>query len=71
MLVNTVVEALRKLSPETIKSGDLVADSHDLLQAVVDRIAVPGPARFPERPFTPLSASALLVNGRDPAANRQ
>ena len=26
---------------------------------------VPGPTRFPRRPETPLSSSALLVNGRD------
>jgi hypothetical protein len=64
-LANRIAEAITALAPEATDDGDLVAESRDLLQAIVDRAEVPGPARFPARPEIPLSASALLVNGRD------
>src|SRR4051794_13284088 len=64
-LANRIAQAITALAPEATDDGDLVAESRDLLQAIVDRVDLPGPARFPARPEIPLSASALLVNGRD------
>nr|MDT0656846.1 DUF3427 domain-containing protein [Micromonospora sp. DSM 115978] len=41
-----------------------VADPARVLAAIVDRPPAPRKPRFPVRPATPLSSSALLVNGR-------
>lgn len=62
---NELIAALAERSPLTVSAADLVSEAHELLLAVVDRLALPGPAPFPDRPQTPLSSSALLVNGRD------
>lgn len=64
-LANQIAQAIIALAPDGAGDGDLVAESHDLLQAIVDRVDVPGLVRFPARPEIPLSTSALLVNGRD------
>ncbi len=64
-LANQIAQAIDALTPGAAGEGDLVAESRDLLRAIVERGDAPGPARFPPRPETPLSTSALLVNGRD------
>src|SRR5207249_4585507 len=64
-LANQMAEAIRALAPDATNQGDLVADSRDLLQAIAAPAIAPRPVHFPARPEIPLSASALLVNGRD------
>ncbi len=64
-LANDIALAIAALVPGATDDGDLVAGSRELLQAIVERSGLPGPIRFPRRPETPLSASALLVNGRN------
>src|SRR5438093_5965992 len=64
-LANRIAQAIIQMAPETIHSDDLIAESRDILQAIVETAGVPGPVHFPTRPGVPLSTSALLVNGRD------
>jgi superfamily II DNA or RNA helicase/HKD family nuclease len=63
-LTNRIAQAIGAALPRVTEPGDLVAVSHDLLTAIVDRPPVPAPIGFPPRPEIPLAASALLVNGR-------
>jgi superfamily II DNA or RNA helicase len=63
-LANRIVAAIGDLAPETATTADAVAEPARTLLAVAEPRNVPGPASFPERPATPLSTSALLVNGR-------
>jgi superfamily II DNA or RNA helicase len=63
-LANRIVAAIGDLAPETGTSADAVAEPARTLLAVAEPQSVPGPPSFPERPATPLSTSALLVNGR-------
>jgi superfamily II DNA or RNA helicase len=63
-LANGIVAAIAELSPEAATSADAVAEPARTLLAIAPPRNVPGPASFPERPATPLSTSALLVNGR-------
>ena len=63
-LANRIVAAIGDLAPETATYADAVAEPARTLLAVAEPRSVPGPASFPERPATPLSTSALLVNGR-------
>ena len=46
-----------------VVDDDLVAISHELLRAIIERPALPAEPTFPLRPAIPFSASALLVNG--------
>jgi HKD family nuclease len=64
-LANAVAEAIAAAAPDADLADQLVAESRDVLRAVVEHAGVPGPIQFPQRPETPLAASALLVNGRD------
>lgn len=64
-LTNRIAEAIRALAPNVADEDDLVAESRDLLYALLHERDRPGPVRFPPRPEVPLSATALLVNGRD------
>jgi hypothetical protein len=64
-LANAVADAIAAAAPHADLAGQLVAESRDVLRAVVERARIPGPIQFPQRPETPLNASALLVNGRD------
>ena len=64
-LANAVAEAIAAAAPDADLADQLVAESRDVLRAVVEHAGVPGPVQFPQRPETPLNASALLVNGRD------
>ncbi len=63
-LANRIVAAIGHLAPEAASSADVVAEPARTLLAIAQPRNVPGPASFPERPATPLSSSALLVNGR-------
>ena len=63
-LANRIVAAIGDLAPETATNADAVAEPARTLLAVAEPRSIPGPASFPERPATPLSTSALLVNGR-------
>jgi superfamily II DNA or RNA helicase len=62
---NQIAAAIAELAPGLGADDDLIDESKDLLHAVAAAEGVPGPVRFPARPEVPLSASALLVNGRD------
>lgn len=64
-LANRIAAAIATLAPTAADSDDLIAESQDLLQAIIESSEVPGPARFPVRPEIPLATTALLVNGRD------
>jgi HKD family nuclease len=64
-LANLIAEAIAAVAPKATDTDDLVAESRDVLRALADSHPLPGAARFPPRPEVPLSASALLVNGRD------
>jgi superfamily II DNA or RNA helicase len=64
-LANRIAEAIRAVAPNTSGEEDLVAESRDLLYALLPERNGPGPVHFPARPEVPLAASALLVNGRD------
>ncbi len=61
---NAIARAIADLVPRSAGAADLVAASHDLLTAIADAPGTPAPPRFPNRPRTPLSSGALLVNGR-------
>ena len=63
-LANQIARAIAALVPDATDDY-LIAESRDLLHALARRDGSPGPGRFPMRPEIPLSASALLVNGRD------
>jgi len=63
-LTNQITRAIAELAPESVDDDDLVADSRDLLLALAALGPTPAPVRFPPRPEVPLTASALLVNGR-------
>ncbi|MDK3256599.1 DUF3427 domain-containing protein [Blastococcus capsensis] len=63
-LANRIVTVISELSADAIAPDEPVADPPRTLLAVAEPRAVPGPVSFPERPATPLSTSALLVNGR-------
>src|SRR4051794_9217318 len=62
-LANSIIKAVGALSPAAA-GEDSIAEPGRSVLAVVDAPATPGPVTFPERPEVPLSASALLVNGR-------
>ncbi len=65
IMANRIAEAIATIAPQTSDREDLVASSHDLLLAIASPPVPPALPRFPDRPLVPLSASALLVNGRD------
>lgn len=64
-MTNRIAEAIRAVAPNVANEDDLVAESRDLLYALLHERSGPGPVRFPARPEVPLSATALLVNGRN------
>jgi len=63
-LANDMVRAIGGLSPTAADGDEAIAEPGRALLAVVQSTGIPGPVVFPERPEIPLSASALLVNGR-------
>lgn len=64
-LANGLVGAVRSLAPEAFDGLEEVAATHDLLLALMEQSRSPVRPVPPPRPETPLSSSALLVNGRD------
>ena len=62
-LTNQLLDNLASLAPHTALENEDIDDSHDVLFAIADSTTSPAGPRFPQRPETPLSASALLVNG--------
>jgi hypothetical protein len=64
-LANRIARAIVDVAPDVTAIDNLVAESGDLLSAVAHREALPTERVFPPRPDTPLSTTALLVNGRD------
>lgn len=63
-LANRIVAAIGDLAPESATDADAVAEPARTLLAIAEPRTIPSAVSFPERPATPLSASALLVNGR-------
>jgi HKD family nuclease len=63
-LANRIVAAIGELAPDTATSADAITEPAQTLLAVAEPRSVPGQVTFPDRPATPLSTSALLVNGR-------
>lgn len=63
-MTNRIAQAIRAVAPNLAGEDDLVAESRDLLYALLHERSGPRPVRFPARPEVPLSATALLVNGR-------
>jgi superfamily II DNA or RNA helicase/HKD family nuclease len=63
-LTNQIAAAIAMALPRSAEQGDFVADSHDLLRAIIERPLPPSVLAFPPRPETPLASGALLVNGR-------
>src|SRR5438034_11223515 len=53
------------MAPDVAAIDDLVAGSGDLLAALTHPEMLPTKRTVPARPETPLSTTALLVNGRD------
>jgi len=65
-LTNRIAAAVGELSaPNTVLTGDRVADAARQLLAVALPSPTPALVAFPARPEVPLSTSALLVNGRN------
>lgn len=64
-LANQIAAVICSLAPAAADGQDLLAETRDLLYSVLDSSLGPGTGRPPARPEIPLSASALLVNGRD------
>src|SRR4051794_20919253 len=62
-LANSIVKAVSALSPAAAPEDSIAEPGRSVL-AVAAPPTTPGPIAFPERPEGPLSASALLVNGR-------
>lgn len=60
---NRVTEAVAELSSHA--NTGVIQEPPTVLHAITTETATPAPITFPPRPEIPLSASALLVNGRD------
>ncbi len=64
-LANRIIASLHEFAPDAFGGAEALGPRHDLLMALLAPSATPGKRRPPDRPATPLSSSALLVNGRD------
>jgi superfamily II DNA or RNA helicase/HKD family nuclease len=62
-LANVIAAAITAESPRAVLDDDRL-ETTDLLTAIVPRPPAPETVAFPIRPETPLSAGALLTNGR-------
>jgi superfamily II DNA or RNA helicase/HKD family nuclease len=62
-VANQIARLVSELVPEAAEESDLVAEPTELL-AVAKRGALSREVTFPPRPSIPLTASALLMNGR-------
>jgi superfamily II DNA or RNA helicase/HKD family nuclease len=64
-LANQIAEGIAALDPRAATADDQVTEAHrQLLTAIARPPTPPARPRFPDRPSTPLSTGALLVNGR-------
>ncbi|MCB0963061.1 MAG: DEAD/DEAH box helicase family protein, partial [Acidimicrobiales bacterium] len=63
-LANAIIRQVLDAAPSAVEAGDAIAEGRQLLE-VHGPPSAPGPPRPTTRPTTPLSTSALLVNGRD------
>ena len=63
-IVNALLTTLREHAPEAFDGDEEVPSAATLLLAIMHRPAVPAAPSPPIRPEIPLSAGALLVNGR-------
>ena len=63
-MANKIIEALAAVAPDGVDAGHLLVTPGSVLKAIAARPDHPGLIAFPRRPETPLSESALLVNGR-------
>src|SRR5688572_14834794 len=54
-LANKIAAAIASVAPRAADVGDFVAESRDILKALISKPAAPTGARFPARPKTPLS----------------
>ncbi len=63
-LANRMAAAILSAAPDASTDADLVA-AGELLREILARTGAPGNPEPLDRPMVPLSASALLVNGRD------
>jgi superfamily II DNA or RNA helicase/HKD family nuclease len=63
-MANRIAASILEAAPSVADDDDLVA-AGELLREILARTGAPGPPTRAERPEVPLSASALLVNGRD------
>lgn len=64
-LANELIAALTQSTPFGFDGLEAIGPRHDQLLALLRPTITPAPLVPPERPTTPLSSSALLVNGRD------
>jgi superfamily II DNA or RNA helicase len=64
-LANVVVQAIREHAPDALGRDEEIDEATELLLAIMERPRDPRPPRPPVRPDTPLTSSALLVNGTD------
>ena len=62
-LANALIAALHTLAPGALDGGEEIIQSSELLLAVMEPSTTPAGPQAPERPDTPLTSSALLVNG--------
>ncbi|MFE9658054.1 DUF3427 domain-containing protein [Micromonospora sp. NPDC006431] len=63
-VANQMAARIAAIDPQAVDTNDQIADVHRLLYAIAATPAPPATATFPQRPNTPLSVGALLVNGR-------
>lgn len=64
-LANAVIRAIREHAADALDSDEEIDEASELLLAIMERPRDPRPPRAPARPDTPLTSSALLVNGTD------
>lgn len=63
-MANLIAATIFEAAPDVASDLDLVA-AGELLREILAKTGAPGPPAPMDRPEVPLSASALLVNGRD------
>ncbi|MEW2474029.1 DUF3427 domain-containing protein [Micromonospora gifhornensis] len=64
-LANHIAESIAAIQPGSVGAEDQLTATERLLHAIAAPPTPPTTATFPHRPATPLSAGALLVNGRN------
>ncbi|WP_412540792.1 DUF3427 domain-containing protein [Longispora sp. K20-0274] len=64
-VANHIAAAIGTLAPQSVDTTDQIPAPGRMLRSVVRATGLPGPVRWPTRPGTPLTESALLINGRE------